>query len=334
MDFIDEAKIIVNSGDGGKGCVSFRREKFIPRGGPDGGDGGNGGDVVFIAKSAKNTLLDFRYKRKFAAKNGEHGRGKQQSGKAAKDFVISVPIGTLIKDLDTGEILVDMVTPEQCFVVAKGGMGGRGNQHFATSTNRAPRYAQPGTPGEERNLLLELKLLADIGLIGLPNVGKSTIISRISAAHPKIADYPFTTLIPNLGVVKCDDHEPFVVADVPGLIEGAHKGAGLGIRFLKHVERTKILVHCLDIMGLKKPDFLYDFKLINNELEKFSPALAQRRQIMVINKMDLIKKEEFDPDLEKILQTLKMPVCKISAITGAGIKELKYTMARMLDNKE
>ena len=246
MKFIDETIITVRSGDGGRGCVSFRREKYVPRGGPDGGDGGKGGDVVLEATSRKRTLYDFRFKREFKAPGGKHGQGKQRTGKNGGDLIIKVPPGTVISDVETGETFKDLVEPGESFTLAHGGEGGRGNARFKTATNRAPRHAQPGRPGQMRTVKLELKLIADVGLVGLPNAGKSTLISAISSAKPKIADYPFTTLTPNLGVVQTGYGEPFIVADIPGLIEGAHKGAGLGIRFLKHIERTRILVHMID----------------------------------------------------------------------------------------
>src|SRR3989337_1963612 len=250
VKFVDEGKIYVKSGRGGKGCVSFRREKFVPRGGPNGGDGGNGGSVILIARQNMSSLLDHRYKQHYKAENGEHGRGKDQHGKNAPTLLVPVPVGTVVKDFFTGEILGDLTEDGDTLVVAKGGRGGRGNARFATPTNRAPRYAEPGEEAEERTLLLELKLLADVGIIGFPNAGKSTLISRISAARPKIADYPFTTLIPNLGVVSYNEGKTFVVADIPGLIKGAHEGTGLGIKFLRHIERTKVLIHLIDLFPI------------------------------------------------------------------------------------
>ena len=264
--FIDEAKIYVRSGRGGRGCVSFRREKFVPRGGPDGGDGGNGGDVILVAQRNVSSLLDHRYRQHYIAQNGEHGKGKNQHGKNAPPLIVPVPVGTVVKDFYTGEILGDMVEEGQTLVVARGGRGGRGNARFATSTNQAPRYAEPGEEGEERTLLLELKLLADVGIVGFPNAGKSTLISRISAARPKIADYPFTTIVPNLGVVRYNEGKTFVVADIPGLIKGAHEGAGLGIRFLKHIERTRLLIHLLDLSPLTGRNPIEDYHVLNEEL--------------------------------------------------------------------
>ncbi|HSE83689.1 MAG TPA: GTPase ObgE, partial [Thermodesulfobacteriota bacterium] len=267
VKFIDEAKINVKSGRGGNGCASFRREKYVPRGGPNGGDGGDGGDVIVIAKENMTSLLDYRYKRHYRAESGEHGKGKDQHGKSAPPLLIPVPIGTVIKDLSTERILGDLTEDGQTLVVAKGGRGGKGNARFATSTNQAPKKAEPGEEGEEKDLLLELKLLADVGIIGFPNAGKSTLISRISAARPKIADYPFTTLVPNLGVVSYGENKTFVVADIPGLIKGAHEGTGLGIKFLRHIERTRILIHLLDLSPFTERDPIEDYHAMNEELE-------------------------------------------------------------------
>ena len=292
MKFIDEAKITIQSGDGGSGCVSFRREKFIPRGGPDGGDGGKGGDVILKSSPSKRTLYDFRYKRHLKAKNGAGGQGKRKAGKKGDDIVIEVPAGTVIIDSETGKTLKDFVTPEETFVAATGGRGGQGNYHFKTSTRRIPRFAQPGEPGQTIQLKLELKLIADVGLIGLPNAGKSTLISKISAARPKIGSYPFTTLVPNLGVVYTDWGEPFVVADIPGLIEGAHEGAGLGTQFLRHIERTRILVHLIDVATLEPENILSSDITVNHELEKHNQELSKRKQLLVLNKMDTEGSEE------------------------------------------
>ena len=292
MKFIDQAKITIQSGDGGSGCVSFRREKFIPRGGPDGGDGGKGGDVILKSSPSKRTLYDFRYKRHLKAKNGAGGQGKRKAGKKGDDIVIEVPAGTVIIDSETGKTLKDFVTPEETFVAATGGRGGQGNYHFKTATRRIPRFAQPGEPGQTIQLKLELKLIADVGLIGLPNAGKSTLISKISAARPKIGSYPFTTLVPNLGVVYTDWGEPFVVADIPGLIEGAHEGAGLGTQFLRHIERTRILVHLIDVATLEPENILSSYITVNHELEKHNQELSKRKQLLVLNKMDTEGSEE------------------------------------------
>ncbi|MCP4687815.1 MAG: GTPase ObgE, partial [Desulfobacterales bacterium] len=273
MRFIDEAMITVASGNGGRGCVSFRRERFAPRGGPDGGDGGKGGDVIFKVSAGKRTLQQFRFKKHLKAENGRPGQGKKKTGRRGEDLVLNVPAGTVVSNAETGEVIKDFTTPGESFVLARGGMGGRGNTRFKTSTNRAPRFAQPGTPGETLSIKLDLKLLADVGIIGLPNAGKSTLITAMSSARPKTADYPFTTLTPNLGVVETGWGEPFMAADIPGLIEGAHKGAGLGIRFLRHIERTRILVHLIDAGNIRPDAPLDDFETINRELASYSDAL-------------------------------------------------------------
>ena len=328
MRFIDEAKILVRSGKGGNGCVSFRREKYIPKGGPDGGDGGKGGDVYLRASSKLLTLYDFRHKRVHEAQNGQPGMGKQRYGRSGDDLIIDVPVGTLVYEiLEEGreKLLVDLVQDGQMFLVAKGGRGGKGNVHFKSSTMRTPRFAQPGEEGEEKTIRLELKIIADVGLVGLPNAGKSTFISRISAARPKIASYPFTTLTPNLGVVEDDFGRRMVVADIPGLIEGAHKGHGLGDRFLKHVERTRFLVHILSVEDVSLDNIFSGFELINNELGKSSPDLAQKEQILVLNKIDLLK----DEDLSKIQESLssyKQKVFLISALSGKGVDQLLKAM--------
>jgi GTP-binding protein len=287
MGFIDEVLITVRSGDGGKGCVSFRREKFIPRGGPDGGDGGKGGSVFFRATERLATLIDFKYRRLFKAKNGEPGRGRNQTGKNGKDIEIEVPPGTLVYDEGTGEQIADLVRDGQEVLILEGGKGGKGNQHFATSTNRAPRMAQPGIPGEEKRLRLSLKSLADIGLIGLPNAGKSTLLSRLTTAKPRIADYPFTTLSPNLGVMTLGEDKKLTVADIPGLVEGASEGKGLGHRFLKHIERTRLLVHVVDLTYSPAQDLLEDFFVVRKELEDYHVNVAAKDQVVVINKIDL-----------------------------------------------
>jgi GTPase len=320
VKFIDEVLIEVSAGNGGPGCVSFRREKYIPKGGPDGGNGGKGGDVVFHATSQKRTLSHFQFQKKFNAKNGGHGQGRQRSGKNGTDLTLDLPVGTLVYNSDTNQLIHDCVTDEDYFVIAKGGIGGKGNKHFATSTHRTPRFAQPGMEGETFQLRLELKLLADVGIIGLPNAGKSTLINQISSAKSKIADYPFTTLNPILGVVTPNWGEPFIVADIPGLIEGAHEGAGLGIRFLKHIERTRVLLHLIDVSTIDPNDPLKQYETINRELAGFNPALVEKPQIVVLNKMDVTDAEDLS---EKFIRKMKkIPVYKISAATGNGIKEL------------
>jgi len=317
MHFIDEATITVRSGDGGRGCVSFRREKFVPRGGPDGGAGGNGGSVLLVASPHLSTLLDFRYRNIHKAGRGQHGKGKNMIGRSAPDLRIAVPPGTIVYDADTGEMLADLTRPGDTYLAAPGGRGGRGNWSFATSVNHAPETAEPGEPGVERRLKLELKLIARIGLVGLPNAGKSTLLSRISRARPKIADYPFTTLSPVLGVVSHRDEE-FVVADLPGLIEGAHRGAGLGHRFLKHVERTQGLVHVVDA-GQSPGRIVEAYRTVRDEMERFQPGLAGRPTLLVFNKMDLTGARA---NAERALAETGHPpedACFISAATGEGI---------------
>ena len=330
MKFIDEAIITVQSGNGGRGCVSFRREKFIPRGGPDGGDGGKGGDVVLITTTRKRTLYHFRFKNHFKAKNGSHGQGNQKTGKNAQDLVIEIPPGTVVSDADSGQILKDLVESGERFVLAKGGRGGQGNTRFKSSTRRTPRFAQPGEPGETRKLKLELKLLADVGIIGLPNAGKSTLITAISSARPKIGAYPFTTLTPTLGVVHHPGWgEPFVVADIPGLIEGAHKGAGLGIRFLKHIERTRILIHLIDASTIARDNPLQGFQTINAELSMYNPHLAQKTQIVVLNKLDLPGALEAAETFQTAAGDLN-PIL-ISALTGQGVDLLISKIVQSLE---
>ncbi|MBW2591144.1 MAG: GTPase ObgE [Deltaproteobacteria bacterium] len=330
MKFIDEAIITVQSGNGGSGCVSFRREKFIPLGGPDGGDGGKGGDVVLKTTLRKRTLQQFQFKRQFKAKNGAGGKGKQKTGKNSYDLIIEIPPGTLVSDAETGEILKDLTKSGETFIAAKGGRGGQGNRRFKTSTNRSPRFSQPGEPGETLTLKLDLKLLADVGIIGLPNAGKSTLISSISSANPKIGNYPFTTLSPNLGVVQTPWGEPFVVADIPGLIEGAHKGAGLGIKFLRHIERTRILVHLIDVLSIDLENPLKVYNTINRELAMYSKGLAEKPQIVVVNKLDLPDAEEAANIFKSAAKDKK--ILQISAINGAGIDELKSQIIKLLDN--
>lgn len=322
MQFIDQVKVHVKAGDGGKGCVSFRREKYVPRGGPNGGDGGRGGHIIFKATKDINTLLDIKYQQSYRAEKGGHGKGKEMHGRNGKDLIIPVPVGTLIKDALTDEILDDLIKDGQEFIAVKGGKGGLGNAHFKTPTRQAPRFAQPGESGEERTLTLELKLLADIGLIGLPNAGKSTLISTISSARPKIADYPFTTLVPVLGVVRAKGIKSFVVADIPGLIEGAHKGAGLGFQFLRHVERTSILLHLVDISEMTQGNPVENFEKINEELKLYSPLLFEKPQAVVGTKLDI---KGDGKRLDRLANYCKdkgydfFPIC---ALTGEGIKRL------------
>jgi len=330
MQFIDEVKINARAGHGGAGCVSFRREKFIPLGGPDGGDGGKGGDVVFEVSLSISTLLDLRHRPHQKAGRGAHGMGKDRHGAHGRDLVIPVPAGTVIRDADTGEPLADLTKPGERVVLLRGGRGGQGNARFATSTNKAPKFAQPGEPGEERVLRLELKLLADVGLFGFPSVGKSSFIARISAARPKIADYPFTTLTPNLGVVSYKNFRSFVVADIPGLIEGAHRGAGLGHRFLKHVERTRLLLHIIDISLMPERDPLRDYEALNRELTLFDGQLSEKPQIVVVNKIDLPHVRESLAGVVELFKGLGMRVFPVSAVTGEGIPALLDEIAGRL----
>lgn len=327
MKFIDEAKIEVIAGKGGKGCVSFRREKYVPLGGPNGGDGGKGGDVVFLADEGLHTLMDVSYRRRFRAKNGGHGGGGQKTGAGGDDMVVKVPVGTVVKDFDTGEIICDISHHGQREVVAAGGKGGRGNMRFATSTNQAPRMAEPGMPGEERMLKLELKLLADVGLVGFPNAGKSTLIAAVSNARPKIADYPFTTKVPNLGLVRMDDRD-FVVADVPGLIEGAHEGAGMGTAFLKHIERTRLLVYLLDMSDHDHTNPAESYVSLKNELMSFREDFSQYNELIVLTKMDIPEVKELADEASALLKKeTKADIYCISAATGEGVKELVRAMA-------
>lgn len=318
MRFIDEASIRVAAGKGGPGCVSFRREKFVPRGGPDGGDGGDGGDVNFVASTQLSTLQDFRFKRVYQAQNGSGGSGANKAGKDGEDVQIRVPVGTLIKNTHTGEILVDFTEEGQSWTACHGGRGGKGNAHFVSSTFQAPKFAQSGEEGESRELTLELKLLADAAIIGFPNAGKSTLISRISAARPKIADYPFTTLVPNLGMVRYQEGKSFVVADIPGLIEGAHQGKGLGIQFLRHIERTRVLVVLLEATS---PDPQGDFTTLMNELTSYSPSLGKKRKIVAVSKMDLIPPEEQKP-FAKLKFGRGVKVIPISSVARLGLSDL------------
>jgi GTP-binding protein len=335
MMFVDEVDILVEAGHGGAGAMSFRREKFVPRGGPDGGDGGKGGSVFAVASPHINTLIAFRFNREFRAKRGGHGEGSNRTGKDAQDVDLAVPIGTLIyqKSEDPSEppiAIADLVEAGQRALVAKGGIGGRGNARFVSSTNRAPRRFEEGLPGETRQLRLHLKLLADVGLVGYPNAGKSTLISRISAARPKIADYPFTTLVPNLGVVSLSGNRSFVVADVPGLIEGAHEGKGLGDRFLKHLDRTKVLVHLVDVSGASGRDPIEDFETIQRELAAFSPELAAKPQIVAATKMDAVSEPDTVDALETHVKSRDLPFLRISAVTGEGLPEVQEAAWRYL----
>jgi GTP-binding protein len=327
--FIDEVRIRVKAGDGGNGCLAFRREKYVPRGGPSGGDGGRGGDVVFVASEHHNTLLHFRFNPEHTAERGRHGEGSNRTGREGASIDVPVPVGTLVYDDETGEMLHDFTQPGERFVIARGGKGGRGNQHFATPTHQAPTEHEPGRPGEEKRLQLKLKLLADVGLVGFPNAGKSTLISRISAARPKIADYPFTTLEPNLGVVSVGD-ESFVVADIPGLIEGAHLGHGLGVQFLRHIERTRLLVHLVDVSEATGRDPVDDFRVVMEELEGFSADLVRKPMFMAASKVDVAQDRARVEELRALAADKELPFFEISSVTGRGIEELKYKMAQFL----
>ncbi len=333
MKFVDEAFVRVQAGDGGNGCVGFRREKYIPFGGPDGGDGGDGGSVYFVADENLNTLIDFRFNRDFRAERGQNGSGANCTGKSGDDLYVRVPVGTSVIDQDTEELIGDLVRPGQKLMVAKGGWHGLGNTRFKSSTNRAPRKATPGTPGEVRRLHLELKVLADVGLLGLPNAGKSTFIRSVSSAKPKVADYPFTTLYPNLGVVKVDYERSFVIADVPGLIEGASEGAGLGIQFLKHLSRTRLLLHLVDVAPFDESDPVDNAKKIATELARFSPELAARERWLVLNKIDLLPPEEVDGRCDEIVRALDWqgPVFRIAAISKQGTQALTFKVMGFLE---
>ncbi len=331
MKFVDEVEIEVKAGDGGRPCVAFLREKYRPRGGPSGGDGGRGGSVILRATEGLTTLLDFHFQRRLAAERGEHGRGKCQHGKKGEDHVARVPIGTIVHDADSGEKLADLSVAGTEVEVARGGLGGKGNANFATSTNRAPRKVIPETGGEERRLRLELRLLAHVGVVGFPNAGKSTLVAAISAARPKVADYPFTTLVPHLGVVACGEERSFVIADVPGLIPGAHRGEGLGDRFLRHLFRTRVLLHLLDLSGLAGRDPLDDFEAVNRELALFDPDHAARPQLVVGNKLDLAESRENLPRVERDIRARGLDFCAISAATGDGTRDLVARLCRRVE---
>jgi len=320
--FVDYVKIVIKSGDGGNGAATFRREKYVPAGGPDGGDGGNGGDIYFEADKSVNTLIDFRYTKKFKAENGENGSGSNCYGKRGKDLYIKVPVGTVLKDSETGKIIIDISEENKKELILKGGKGGKGNSHFATSTRQAPQFSIDGEKGKEKELILELKLLADVGLVGFPNVGKSTILSRVTSATPKIANYHFTTIDPNLGVVKTEYGDSFVLADIPGIIEGASDGIGLGIQFLRHIERTRLLLHIIDVAGTEGRNPVEDFEKVNEELKRYSEKLAGRKQIIVANKIDSIQDNDLLESLEKVSKENNLELFKISAVTGEGLNQL------------
>lgn len=328
--FIDEVRIKVQAGDGGNGCLAFRREKFVPRGGPSGGDGGRGGSVSMVASNHYNTLLHFRFNPEHTAQRGRHGEGSNRKGKDGFDVELPVPLGTIVYDAATGEQLFDFTVPGQTAIIAKGGRGGRGNARFATSTHQAPTEHEDGKPGEEKFFRLELKLLADVGLVGFPNAGKSTLISRISAAKPKIADYPFTTLEPNLGVVSANDDRSYVVADIPGLIEGAHLGHGLGVQFLRHIERTRLLVHLVDVSEMSGRDPVQDFHVVMEELAQFSEDLPKKPMLLVATKVDVAQDPDRLESLKKLAEQKDLPFFEISSVTGLGLEKLKAAMAELV----
>ena len=328
--FVDYAKIVIKSGDGGDGAATFRREKYVAAGGPDGGDGGKGGDIYFRVDPNENTLIDFRFTKKFKAENGQNGSGNRCFGKSGEDLYVNVPRGTVVKDAETGKVIADLSEPDQVELILKGGRGGKGNCHFATSTRQAPHFAIDGEKGKEKELILELKLLADVGLVGFPNVGKSTILSRVTKATPKIADYHFTTIDPNLGVVKTEYGDSFVLADIPGIIEGASEGVGLGIQFLRHIERTRLLLHFIDVSGNSNRNPKDDFYTINSELKKYSEKLSTRKQIIVANKIDAMVDDTALKELEEIAKIENMEIFKISAATGVGLNELMAYVSKTL----
>ncbi len=328
--FTDYAKIIIKSGNGGDGAITFRREKYVAAGGPDGGDGGRGGSVYFRVDPNANTLINFRYSKKFKAQNGENGSGGNKYGKSGEDLYIDVPLGTIIKDAETGKVVADLSKENQVELVLNGGRGGKGNSHFATATRQVPRFAQAGEDGEEKEVILELKLLADVGLLGFPNVGKSTFLSAVTDAKPKIANYHFTTIEPNLGVVKTKNGDSFVIADIPGIIEGASEGVGLGIQFLRHVERTRLLLHVIDVSGVEGRDPVEDFYTINEELKKYSEKLSTRKQIIVANKMDIMQDDKGLKELEALAKKENLELYKISGVTGEGVTELLNRVSEVL----
>lgn len=328
--FIDEVVIQVKAGDGGRGCCAFRREKYVPRGGPSGGDGGRGGDVILEASQHENTLLRYRFNPEHRAERGRHGEGSNRTGRDGESVVLPVPVGTLVYDAETNELLYDFTRPGERFLVARGGRGGRGNARFASPTNQAPTYCEPGEPGQCKRLRLELKLLADVGLVGFPNAGKSTLISRLSAARPKIADYPFTTLEPHLGVVQCEDQRSFVMADIPGLIEGAHRGQGLGTRFLRHIERTRLLAHLVDVSDASGRDPAHDFEIVLRELAEFSADLASKPMLVVATKMDVLQDSARLASLRRAAGARGLDLVAISSVTGQGLQELKRQLAARL----
>ena len=328
--FVDYTKITIQSGNGGNGARTFRREKYIAAGGPDGGDGGKGGDIYFVVDPDSNTLIDFRYNKKYKAQSGENGSGSKCNGKSGEDLIIGVPIGTIVKEADTGKVIADLSTEGQKELILKGGRGGKGNTHFATSTRQAPNFSQEGEKGITKEVILELKLLADVGLIGFPNAGKSTILSKITSATPKIADYPFTTIQPNLGVVKTEYGDSFVIADIPGIIEGASEGSGLGLQFLRHIERTRLLLHIVDVSGLNGREPVDDYNKINKELENYSKKLSERKQIILANKIDIMQDEEKYKQLEEIAKKHNIQIYKISAATGQGLDEVFTHVSQIL----
>ena len=328
--FIDYTKIIIKSGDGGNGAASFRHEKYVAAGGPDGGDGGKGGDIYFTVDKDKNTLIDFRYNKRYKAGNGQNGSGNHCNGKYGEDLYIKVPIGTVIKDAETNKVIADLSKPGQTELILQGGRGGRGNSHFATPTRQAPRFSEDGDKGEEKEVILELKLLADVGLLGYPNVGKSTFLSKVTEARPKIANYHFTTLEPNLGVVKTKSGDGFVIADIPGIIEGASEGVGLGLQFLRHIERTRLLLHFIDVSGQEGRNPVEDFNTINLELKKYSEKLSTRKQIIVATKIDVMQDETNLKELEKLAKKENLELYKISAVTGEGVQNLIDHVAKIL----
>lgn len=330
--FVDYATITATSGSGGNGCVSFRREKYIPKGGPDGGDGGRGGDIIIQADQNLHTLIDFRYRRHYRAKDGQSGKGKQMTGKSGEPLIIRVPCGTVVRDKESGDLLSDLVHHQEILVAAQGGRGGQGNTHFATSTRQTPRFAQPGEPGMSRTIILELKLLADVGIVGLPNAGKSTLLSRVSAARPKIADYPFTTLAPHLGVVKIGERPSFVLADIPGLVRGAHTGTGLGDLFLRHIERCRILVHLVDVSSAGQNDPVEALRTVNEELEQYNPGLLRKKRVIAASKVDATRDEKQLEGLKNYCAERELELFSVSSVTGKGLQSLCNRLSDLVRN--